>query len=268
MAVAQDVKTNKQKSNNLCEEVKISIRGLKVILGNKAVLNGIDLDVHTGKTLAIMGLSGMGKSTLIRSIIRLIHPDEGEIIVDCRDVLKMTRDELYDFRKKVGMVFQKAALFDSMTVAENVGFGLREHTKLSDAEIRRNVLEKLSIVDLEGKENMLPAELSGGMQKRASFARAICTNPEIVLYDEPTTGLDPIICNVINKLIIDLKKRFRVTSIVVTHDLESAYMVADEIAMLHEGKIIEVGTPEQFKNSSNPIVRQFVNGTSVGPIKV
>lgn len=248
--------------------VKISIRNLTVVLGGRKVLNGIDLDVHQGKTTAIMGMSGVGKSTLIRSIIKLIEPDEGSILIDGKDILKLNLHELYQMRQKIGMVFQKAALFDSMTIAENVGFGLREHTRMSDDEIRRVVSEKLSIVDLAGKENLFPSELSGGMQKRASLARAICTNPEIVLYDEPTTGLDPIISNVINNLILDMQKRFEVTSIVVTHDLDSARMIADEIAMLHNGKIVEQGPPDEFFNSSNPIIRQFVEGSTSGPIKV
>lgn len=257
--------THECRSGNKC---KISIQNLKVILGGRVILNDVDLDIPAGKTMAIMGLSGMGKSTMIRSIIRLIEPESGKIFVDGKEVLSMKIDELYKIRQKIGMVFQMGALFDSMTVEQNVGFGLKEHTKKSDEEIRKIVKEKLEIVDLAGKEKHFPAELSGGMQKRASLARAIAFNPEIVLYDEPTTGLDPVISNKINKLIMDLQKRFGVTSIVVTHDLDSAYMVADKIAMLHDGRIIEKGTPEEFKNSQNKIVQQFVQGNSEGPIKV
>jgi phospholipid/cholesterol/gamma-HCH transport system ATP-binding protein len=249
-------------------DIVISIRNLSVVLGGRTILDGLDLDVKKGKTIAVMGLSGMGKSTTIRCIMRLQEPDEGEIFIYNRDILKMKAEELHDVRQKMGMVFQKAALFDSMTVAENVGFGLREHTKMKDHEIRKIVDEKLAIVDLSGKGDFLPAELSGGMQKRASLARAICTNPEIILYDEPTTGLDPILCCQINQLIMDLQQRFKVTSILVTHDLSSAYAVADEIAMLHDGKIIERGDPEHFRNSPNPFVQQFVRGCTLGPIKV
>lgn len=261
---------NKNSSNKKATDdgVKISIRDLVVVLGGRTILDKISLDIMTGKTMAIMGLSGMGKSTLIRSILRLLEPESGQILFEGEDILKMNGAKLDQVRQKIGMVFQKAALFDSMTVAENVGFGLKEHTKMKDAEIRKKVEEILAIVDLSGKEDLLPSELSGGMQKRASLARVLCYRPEVILYDEPTTGLDPVICNVINKLILDMKHRFGVTSIVVTHDLDSARMVADEIAMLHEGKIIEKGTPDEFFNSKNPYVRQFVTGSSVGPIKV
>lgn len=250
------------------EEPVISIRGLCVRLGGRDILDNVDMDIMKGTTVAVMGLSGMGKSTLLRCIIRLMEPDAGQIFIDGSDILKMKREELERTRKKMGMVFQKAALFDSMTLSQNVGFGLKEHSRKSDEEILKIVKEKLAIVDLEGKENNLPSELSGGMQKRASLARAICTDPEIILYDEPTTGLDPIISNSINNLINDMRKRFGVTSVLVTHDLESAYMVADEIAMLHGGRIIEKGAPDAFKNSENPVVHQFVNGSTKGPIKV
>jgi phospholipid/cholesterol/gamma-HCH transport system ATP-binding protein len=261
--------TGKNKENNSKPtRVKISLRGLTVYLGDRAVLDNIDLDIHEGKTLAILGLSGMGKSTLLRSIIKLLIPDSGQVIIDGQDVLQLNRDELYDIRRRMGMVFQKAALFDSMTVGDNVGFGLKQNTNMSDEEINRIVSEKLAIVELEGKENLMPSELSGGMQKRASLARAISTNPDIILYDEPTTGLDPVITSTINKLILDMQSRFQVTSIIVTHDLSSAYTVADEIAMLHNGKIIEKGTPKEIQNTSNPIVRQFITGSLTGPITV
>lgn len=267
---------NKSKKNNDSEEsknsidndVKIAIRDLTVILGERKILDKTSLDIHTGKTIAVMGLSGMGKSTLLRSIIRLLEPESGQIFFEGKDILQMSQHELDEILRNIGMVFQKGALFDSMTIAQNVGFGLKEHTKMKPKEILEIVSKTLEIVDLAGKENNMPSELSGGMQKRASLARAICYNPEVVLYDEPTTGLDPIICNVINKLIMDMQKRFRVTSIVVTHDLESARMIADEIMMLHEGKIIERGSPDDFFNSSNPIIQQFVKGSSEGPIKV
>jgi len=257
-----------EKKNPIGDDVKIAVRDLTVILGERKILDKINLDIHTGKTVVVMGLSGMGKSTLLRSIIRLLEPESGHIFFEGKDILQMNQHELDETLKKIGMVFQKAALFDSMTVAENVGFSLKEHKKMKTKEITEIVSKTLEIVDLAGKENNMPSELSGGMQKRASLARAICDNPEVVLYDEPTTGLDPIICNVINKLILDMQRRFGVTSVVVTHDLESARMVADEITMLHEGKIIERGSPDEFFNSTNPIVQQFVKGSSEGPIKV
>ena len=266
MAVDEKKTVNNKNGNN--QNVKISVQDLTVILGGRTILDKTYLDIHEGKTLAIMGLSGMGKSTMIRSIIRLLEPQSGCILFEEKNILTMNEHDLNEVRKRIGMVFQKAALFDSMTISENVSFGLREHRNMKESEITARVAETLAIVDLAGKENQLPAELSGGMQKRASLARAISYRPEVILYDEPTTGLDPIICNVINKLIIDMKKRFGVTSIVVTHDLESAKMIADEIAMLHMGKIIERGTPEEFFKSENPIVKQFVNGSSDGPIKV
>ncbi|MCE1245628.1 MAG: ATP-binding cassette domain-containing protein [Firmicutes bacterium] len=246
----------------------MAVRQVNVTLGGRKVLDNVDLDIKTGKTLVIMGLSGMGKSTMIRSILRLQEPESGMIFFEGQDILKLREHDLDEVRSRIGMVFQKAALFDSMTISENVGFGLKEQKKLKGPELEKRVLEMLDIVDLAGKENSLPSELSGGMQKRASLARVLCYRPEVILYDEPTTGLDPIICNVINKLIMDMKQRFGVTSVVVTHDLDSAKMIADEIAMLHMGKIIEKGTPEEFFNSSNPIVKQFVKGSSEGPIKV
>jgi phospholipid/cholesterol/gamma-HCH transport system ATP-binding protein len=268
-------KKKKENNGKICingecigDDVKIAARKVRVVLGGRAILDDLDLDIKTGKTLAIMGLSGMGKSTMIRSILRLLEPESGMIFFEGQDILSLREHDLDEVRSKIGMVFQKAALFDSMTIKENVGFGLKEQKKMRDPELTNRVMEMLDIVDLNGKENVLPSELSGGMQKRASLARVLCYRPEVILYDEPTTGLDPIICNVINKLIMDMKQRFGVTSVVVTHDLESAKMIADDIAMLHMGKIIERGTPDEFFNSKNPIVQQFVKGSSEGPIKV
>lgn len=246
----------------------ISIRGLNVKFGSRHVLKDITIDVPVGSTLAVMGLSGVGKSTLVRCIIGLIQPSSGEIIIQGKNILDIPESELNKIRVKIGMVFQSPALFDSMTIGENVAFPLREHSHLSETEIERRVSEKLSLVDLEGMENLLPSQLSGGMQKRASIARAVAADAEILLYDEPTTGLDPIICNVINNLIRNLQQQMRVTSVVITHDLDSAYAVADEIAFLYNGEIVEKGTPEQFQNSSNPYVVQFREGSVSGPIKV
>ncbi len=248
--------------------VAISIRSLNVKFGNRHVLRGIDLDVPRGSTLCVMGLSGVGKSTLIRSIVGLLKPDSGQILVNGQDVVPMNESELNEIRVKCGMVFQSAALFDSMTVGDNVAFALREHHHRGEEEIMRIVSEKLSMVDLEGMEHLLPSQLSGGMQKRASIARALASGADILLYDEPTTGLDPIISNVINELIKDLQRQITATSIVITHDLRSAYSIADEIAFLFNGEIVEKGTPQQFQKSNNPYVVQFREGSTRGPIRV
>lgn len=246
----------------------IDIRGLLVKRGTRTILNCVDVSLDKGQTLVVMGLSGVGKSTLIKCIIGLLKPDGGEIFIGGREIIKLSINDLNEIRAKIGMVFQSPALFDSLTIYENVAFGLREHKKLPEEEIRREVAEKLSFVDLSGTENMFPSQLSGGMQKRASIARAIVTNPEIILYDEPTSGLDPIMSNVINNLINSLKKTFNISSVVVTHDLESAYKIGDKIAMLNEGVFAEVGNVNDFKNSSNPITRQFIEGNPVGPIRM
>ena len=218
--------------------------------------------------MVVIGGSGSGKSVLIKHIIGLLKPDKGKIIVNSSEMTKLKGGELDNLRKKFGMLFQGAALFDSLSVWENVGFALRQHTRLSDDEIRKIAGEKLKMVGLAGIEDMMPADLSGGMKKRVGLARAIAMDPEILLYDEPTTGLDPIMADVINELIIEMKKKLNVTSIAITHDMVSAYKIADRIAMLYEGKIIEVNTPEEIRHTKNPIVRQFVTGSSVGPIKV
>lgn len=245
----------------------IRIRGLKKKLGKKQVLNGVDLDIPTGETIVVMGRSGTGKSVLFKHIIGLMTPDEGTIEVDGRQVVGLREAELNEVRKRFGVLFQGAALFDSMTVGENVGLPLREHTKLSDADVRTRVAERLEWVGLKGVEEMKPASLSGGMRKRVGLARAIAMDPAYILYDEPTTGLDPIMSDVINRLIRSLQTRIGVTSIVVTHDMNSAYHVADEIAMLHEGRVVFTGTPDEARSTSDPMVRQFIEGSSEGPIK-
>lgn len=246
----------------------IKIENLTVKYGTRVVVKDVNLEVKKGRTLVVMGLSGVGKSTILRCIAGLMKPESGNIYIQEKEITRLKQSEFDKILKKTGMVFQSPALFDSLTVGENVAFRLREHTKLPEEEIRMIVSEKLSIVDLAGKEHLFPSQLSGGMQKRASLARTLTTNPEIILYDEPATGLDPIMCNVINNLINSLKEKFGVTSIVVTHDLESAFTVADEIAMLYNGVIIERGTVQEFKNSKNLVVRQFIEGSTTGPIKV
>lgn len=246
----------------------IQVINLYKAFGRKQVLSGANLEVKKGESMVVIGGSGSGKSVLIKHIIGLLKPDKGKIIVNSSDMTKLKGGELDNLRKKFGMLFQGAALFDSLSVWENVGFALRQHTRLSDDEIRKIAGERLKMVGLSGVEDMMPADLSGGMKKRVGLARAIAMDPEILLYDEPTTGLDPIMADVINELIIEMKKKLNVTSIAITHDMVSAYKIADRIAMLYEGKIIEVGTPEEIRHTKNPIVRQFVTGSSVGPIKV
>ncbi len=245
----------------------IRIRGLRKRLGERQVLNGVDLDIEKGESIVVMGRSGTGKSVLLKHIVGLMVPDEGTIEVDGEQVVGMPVRQLNEVRKKFGFLFQGAALFDSMTVAENVGLPLREHQRMPANEIRERVRERLEWVGLQGVEAMKPASLSGGMRKRVGLARAIVMNPEFVLYDEPTTGLDPIMADVIDQLIRALQQRLGVTSIVVTHDMTSAYKVGDRLAMLHEGKVVFTGTPDEIRGTSNPLVRQFVEGSSVGPIQ-
>jgi phospholipid/cholesterol/gamma-HCH transport system ATP-binding protein len=216
--------------------------------------------------LVIIGRSGCGKSVLLKHIIGILKPDAGEIHVDNQHVALLKGNDLVKLRMKFGMLFQGAALFDSLSVYENVGFALLEHSNLSEEEIRKRVRQSLISVDLPNIEEKKPAELSGGMKKRVGLARAICNKPQIILYDEPTTGLDPIMADMINELIIRLKEQLKVTSIVVTHDMVSAYKVATRIAMLYEGKIIAQGTPDEIKNTTDPIVRQFITGAAHGPI--
>jgi len=230
------------------------------------VLRGVDLTINKGETAVIIGRSGCGKSVLLKLIMGLMKPDAGKILVNGDDITSLNDSQLNKRRQRFGMLFQASALFDSMTVDENVGLGLREHTKLPEKEVRQKVEEKLKMVGLSAVEQLKPAELSGGMKKRVGLARAIAMEPEYVFYDEPTTGLDPIMADVINELIISLRNTLSITSIAVTHDIVSAYKIADRIAMLYEGKIVFVGTPEEVKNTDNPVVRQFIEGSSQGPI--
>lgn len=245
----------------------IAIRGLKKRLGTKQVLDGVDLEIRQGETVVIIGRSGTGKSVLLKHIIGLMTPDEGTIEVDEQEIVGLAERELNKVRIRFGLLFQSGALFDSMTVGENVGLPMREHTKMSDKEIAARVTERLEWVGLSGVEAMKPASLSGGMRKRVGLARAIAMDPAYILYDEPTTGLDPIMADVINRLIRSLQKRIGVTSIVVTHDMNSAYHVGDRLAMLNEGRVVFTGTPDEARNTGDPLVRQFIEGSSDGPIK-
>lgn len=233
---------------------------------SKSVLEGVDLNIARGNTIVIIGQSGCGKSVLLKHLVGLLLPDRGRILVDGEDVTQMRRKNLFRLRMRFGMVFQGAALFDSLTVGENVCLALREHTKKSDEEIERIGAERLHMVGLDGIMDKMPSELSGGMKKRVSIARAIAMDPECVLYDEPTTGLDPIMADVINNLILKLKNELHITSVVVTHDIQSAYKVADKIAMLHGGRIIAQGTPDEVRMSDNKVLRQFIEGSADGPI--
>jgi phospholipid/cholesterol/gamma-HCH transport system ATP-binding protein len=216
--------------------------------------------------MVVIGGSGTGKSVLIKCIIGILKPERGEIFVAGREIGSLKEKELYELRKKFGMLFQAGALFDSMRVWENVGFGLLQHTSLSEKEVRDRAIEKLNLLGLHRIEDLMPSQLSGGMRKRVSLARAIAMEPEILLYDEPTTGLDPIRADAINELIVEMREKIKVTSITITHDMVSAYKIADRIAMLYQGRIIEVGTPEQIKHSTNEIVQQFIQGKAKGPI--
>jgi len=235
---------------------------------SQKVLDGVNLEIEDGKTTVIIGRSGGGKSVLLKHIIGLMKPDSGQILVDDVDIAKLDDRSLNEVRKIFGMLFQEGALFDSMNVAENVGFSLREHTKMKEEEIRVAVAEKLKAVGLTGIEEKMPSELSGGMRKRVALARAIAINPQIVLFDEPTTGLDPIMLEAINQLIIHTQKNFNLTCIVISHDVESIFKVGHKIAMLYDGKIIEYGTPEEIKKSPNPVLQQFLTGSIEGPIHI
>lgn len=237
----------------------ISFKDVKKQFGTHVVLDGFTLDVHDGETMIILGYSGTGKSVALKHIVGLLEPDEGHVEVDGQIVHMLDRDGLTELRSNVGYVFQFAGLFDSMTVAENLALGLKRQ-RLSSANIRDRVAASLSLVDMEGTEEKYPAQLSGGMRKRVGIARAIALRPRYILYDEPTTGLDPVTSAVINQLMIKTREKLGVTGIVVTHDLESAYVVGDRIAMLYHGQIRQVGPVEQVRRTHDPVVRQFLDG--------
>jgi phospholipid/cholesterol/gamma-HCH transport system ATP-binding protein len=245
----------------------IGIRGLRKSFGRQLVLDSLDLDIARGETLVVIGRSGCGKSVLLKHITGLVRPDAGEILFEGEDMTRFDRKKLFQMRMHFGMLFQSSALFDSMTVGENVALPLRKHSGLGEDEILRVVGAKLELVGLTGVQDQYPAEMSGGMKKRIGLARAVAMDPQVVLYDEPTTGLDPIMAAVINELIRTLQRELRVTSVVVTHDIKSAYHVGDRIAMLHEGTIIYSGTPDEVRGSDDPVIRQFVEGRAEGPIK-
>ena len=246
----------------------MELAGVYKSLGAQPVLRDLNLSVLRGETLVIMGSSGAGKSVILKHMVGLMAPDRGAVLFDGRRLDRMNRPELQQARKRMGMLFQGAALFDSMTVAENVSLGLRKHTKLGEKEIAAIVEAKLAAVGLAGSQNKIPAELSGGMRKRVGLARAIAMDPELILYDEPTTGLDPITADAINNLIIETRDKFGVTSVVVTHDVNTLLKVGSTVSLLNEGKIIFSGAPAELKSTDNPYVRQFLEGRAEGPIKV
>ena len=248
------------------KEVIIELKDVHKRFGTRQILAGVNLKVYKGETLVIMGGSGCGKSTVLRHMVGTIKPDSGEVFMKGQNLAELNEVELDAFRKKFGILFQSAALFDSLNVKENVCMSLREHTKLDENIINIMVKMKLELVGLRGFEDLMPAQLSGGMKKRVGLARAMAMDPEIVFYDEPTTGLDPIMASVIDKLILDLSKKLSITSVVITHDMNSVFRIADRVAMLHDGKIIQVGTKEEIKNTANAMTRQFVNGEPEGPI--
>lgn len=231
------------------------------------MLRRLDLAVERGETVAVMGMSGVGKSTLLKCVAGLIRPTSGQVLIGGIDIARMPESSLRSVRRTMGMVFQYAALFDSMSVYENIAFGLRRHTRMDDNQISEAVSARLALVGLTGAEQLMPSQLSGGMQKRVGLARALALDPEVLLYDEPTSGLDPVTGASIDELIVRMRDQLAVTSVVVSHDLASVTRVANRIAMLHQGRIVAMGTPEEMKDSDNDIVRQFMGGLTEGPLK-
>ena len=244
----------------------IEIKNLSKSFHGHKVLDQLNLTIQTGETMVVIGRSGVGKTVLLKNIIGLLKPDSGQVLIDGQDITKLEDKELYKIRLRFGMLFQGSALFDSLTVKENVGFSLKEHTQQTDKQIDQRVKESLDLVGLAGIERLMPAELSGGMKKRVGFARAICMKPDIILYDEPTTGVDPIMADATNELIMKLHDKLKITAIAVTHDMISAYKIADRIAMLYNGKIVAIGTPQEIKKTTDPVVHQFITGEAWGPI--
>lgn len=250
------------------KKVKIAIRNLWKSFGPKEVLKGVDLDIYEGEIFYIIGKSGTGKSVMLKHISALMRPDKGSVYIDGEDIFALSEKELYRVRRKMGVLFQMAALFDSMNVYENVAFALRRFYKLPESEIAKIVKEKLALVGLKDVEHLNPSALSGGMQKRVGLARAIAFNPEIVLYDEPTTGVDPILAAAVDDLIKKLNHELKVTSVVISHDMKSVFRTAHRVALLYQGNFIKIGTPEEFKESKDPLVEQFVLGRAEGPMSI
>jgi len=247
-------------------EVVVRAEDLHKAFGDRRILNGTTLDIYKGETFVIMGGSGCGKSTLLRHLIGALKPDSGKVSLLGKLLTALDESEMDEVRKKIGMCFQSSALFDSMTVGENISLPLREHTKLDENVINIVVKMKLELVGLRGFQDLMPSQLSGGMRKRVGLARAIVMDPQIIFYDEPTAGLDPIVAAVIDKPILDLSKKLSITSVVVTHDMKSVFRIADRMAMLYLGKVLQVGTPDEIKNTKNELIQQFIKGQPDGPV--
>lgn len=248
------------------EQPKIRLAGIFKAFGPRIVLDGLDLEVERGESMVLIGGSGSGKSVLLKHIIGLLRPDRGTVEIDGTDINTLGYTEITEFRRRFGMAFQEGALFDSMTVGENVGFALRRHTKMSKAEVVERVEECLALVHLPGVTDRLPSQLSGGMRRRVGFARAIAFQPEILLFDEPTTGLDPITTAQIDEVIVEVRERLHTTTVTITHDMGSAFRIADRIGLLHAGKIVATAPPEEFRQHSDPRVQQFIHGLAQGPL--
>jgi len=242
----------------------ISVRNLQKKIGRQEILRGVDLEVNEGQTAVIVGRSGGGKSVLLKHIIGLMKPTSGDVLVDKESIIHLSERQLAVIRRKVGILFQSGALFDSMTVEENLAFPLREAGERDPNVLRQKISEALEVVDLQGQEKKMPESLSGGMKKRVGLARAIISNPASILYDEPTSGLDPVVADSINHLIRRMQNRFQVTSVVVTHDMKTAFHVGDQIAYLHEGRIYFHGSPSDFRSSPDPLIQDFILGRSRG----
>lgn len=247
----------------MTDDAMIQLRNVKVAFGSKVVLRELNLDVHRGETLAVIGPSGSGKSTVIKLLTGLLAPTAGSIEIEGQEVSRLAEDQWDALRQRMGVVFQYSALFDFLDVGGNIAFGLKRYFKLSEEQIQERVKELLDMVGMPGTQQMLPSELSGGMKKRVGLARALAMQPEMVFYDEPTSGLDPVMTMTISRLIRKTQQALGVTSLLVTHDMESAYYAADRIAMLYNGRIVQIGTVPEIKNSKNPVVHAFVNGLEV-----
>jgi phospholipid/cholesterol/gamma-HCH transport system ATP-binding protein len=248
--------------------VGISVRGLQYAVVGRQILRGVDLEVAPGEIVAVMGISGGGKTSFLKCMAGLIRPTGGQILVGDVDLTALGEVELNDQRRGMGMVFQYAALFDSLTVYENVVFALKHRGKTSERGLRKLAAERLAAVGLEGAEDLYPAELSGGMRKRVGLARALATDPQVVFYDEPTSGLDPVVARVIDDLIVSVRDRLGVTSVIVSHDVNSVLRISDRVALLHDGGIIAIGTPDEMRDHAHPAVRQFIEGRADGPIQI
>lgn len=248
------------------KEVVVSLRNVTKYLSGRKIINDVSFDIYRGETFVIMGCSGSGKSTLLRLLNGSLRPEKGHVLLKGKDITHMNTDELDAIRKQIGMVFQYSALLDSLTIEDNIALPIREHTKTAENIISIIVRMKLALVGLRGIEKYYPSEISGGMRKRVGLARAIALDPQIVFYDEPTSGLDPVFSAAINNLIMELNEKLMITSIVVTHDMQSVFSIANRAAMLHEGALVSIGTPQEIKTSDNPYIKQFINGLVQGPI--